>query len=183
MPMGQRMDAPAAKLLRDGSQVVIRPLAEHDWSTLLRFGRTLPQDDMLYLEDDLQSPEIITRLVNASAAENWRQLVAVDWDDQIVGYAAVRRLAGWSNHVGEILLIIGPAWRRRGLGMVLARAASDAALSLGVAKVVVEIMAEQVGGHAIFERLGFAVEARFSAHARDRHGACHDLHVLARHLQ
>jgi hypothetical protein len=40
-----------------------------------------------------------------------------------------------------------------------------------------------MGGHAIFERLGFAVEARFSAHARDRHGACHDLHVLARHLE
>jgi len=65
---------------------------------------------------------------------------------------------------------------------VLARSICDSARTLGVAKVIVEVMAEQVGGHAIFERLGFAIEGTFSGHARDRYGRCHDLHVLAYHI-
>ncbi|HMO55879.1 MAG TPA: GNAT family N-acetyltransferase [Roseiflexaceae bacterium] len=180
--MTQRVEAPVAMTLRDGRRVLIRALGEHDRPALMEFGGALPKDDWIYLEDDLRNPEIITRLVNAHAAENWRQVVAVADNGCIVGYSAVRRLSGWSSHVGDIQLIIDPAWRRQGLGTVLARAICDAARALGVAKVIVEIMAEQVGGHAIFERLGFSVEGTFASHARDRHGHCHDLHVLAQQI-
>ena len=73
--MVQRIEAPTAKKLRDGRCVTIRPIAETDGPALLEFGRRLPVDDWQYLEDDLQRPEIINRLVNAFLAENWRQLL------------------------------------------------------------------------------------------------------------
>ena len=92
--MTMRVEAATPITLRNGQQVTIRPLAEDDRAALMRFGQQLPQDDLIYLEDDLQSPEIINRLVNASAAENWRQIVAVRDDGEIVGYSAVRRLTG-----------------------------------------------------------------------------------------
>jgi len=80
--------------LRNGQKAVIRPLAESDRAALLSFGQQLPQDDLLYLEDDFQSSEIIARLVNAHQAENWRQLIG-DVDGEIIGDSSVRRLVGW----------------------------------------------------------------------------------------
>lgn len=180
--MFQRIEAPTAKTLRDGRCVSIRPLAEDDGPPLLAFGRSLPMDDWQYLEEDLQRPEIITRLVNAHLAENWRQVVAVTDEGEIVGYSAVRRLAGWSNHVGDIQLIVSDRWRRSGLGTALAEAVFDAARDLGVAKVIVEVLERQTGGVAIFERLGFHIEGSLSDHARDRAGRHHNLIVLAYHI-
>jgi len=168
----------AATVLGDQQAVVMRPLGEDDHAALLAFGAALPQDDLLYLEDDFQNSEIITRLINACLAENWRQIVAVV-GDAIVGYSAVRRLPGWSNHVADIILLIDAYWRRSGLGTALAQAIFDAARDLGVNKVIVEMLEEQQAGRAIFERLGFRVEGRLSAHARDRHGQRRNLLILA----
>jgi ribosomal protein S18 acetylase RimI-like enzyme len=180
--MLQRIEAPSAKTLRDGRCVTIRPISEEDGPALLAFGRSLPMDDWQYLEDDLQRPEIITRLVNAHLAENWRQFVAVTPDGAIVGYSAVRRLAGWSNHVGDIQLIVSEPWRRTGLGTALAQAIFDAARNIGVAKVIVEVLDRQQAGMAIFQRIGFNVEGKFSDHARDRYGRNHNLLILAYHV-
>src|SRR3954454_15293235 len=177
----QRNQAISATVLRDGSDVIIRRLLEEDRAALLAFGANLPEDDRLYLEDDLQSQEIITRLVNAHAAENWRQIVALD-GERIAGYGAVRRLPGWSSHVADIQLIISADVRREGLGTIMAQALFDVARELRVAKVIVEMVEEQSFGRAIFERLGFRVEGMLSQHVRDRYGAEHNLLVLAYHI-
>lgn len=172
--------APRAAL-RNGREVEIRPLAEHDRAALLAFGQLLPQDDLLYFEDDFQSHEIIARLVNAHQAENWRQIVA-EADGEIVGYSSVRRQAGWSSHVADIVLLVHPDWRRAGVGVALAQAIFDAAGALGASKIIVEMLDEQRSGRAIFERLGFRVEGRLSRHARDRQGNYHDLLILSYHI-
>ena len=173
--------APRTIALRDGRNVTIRSLEEHDREALLAFGRSLPQDDWLYLRHDLQNPETVARLASAYAAENWRQIVAVA-DGMVVGYGNVRRLPGWSDHVGDIHLSVSVGWRRSGVGTALARAIIDAAQDLGVAKVIVEVMEEQGAGRAIFERLGFAVEGVLRRHMRAHDGQPHTLLILAYHL-
>jgi RimJ/RimL family protein N-acetyltransferase len=176
----QQAEAPQM-ILQDGRVISIRPLDEGDYTALLAFGAALPQDDLLYLENDFQSPDIIRRLVNAAAAENWRQIVALA-DGAIVGYSAVRRLSGWSSHVADIHLTVSDGWRRSGLGTAMAQAVFDAARDLGVSKVIVEMMERQNAGRAIFERLGFRVEGTLNQHARDRHGQRHNLLILAYHV-
>lgn len=164
--------------LRDGRLAEIRPLIEDDYAALLAFGRALPADDWIALEDDFQNPEIVRRLANAAAADNWRQRVAIA-DDQIVGYSIVRRMRGWSSHVGEVGLIVAGGWRRSGLGTALAQATFEAAHDLGVAKVTVAMLEQQIGGRAIFERLGFRAEGQLDGHVRDRHGSRHALLLLS----
>jgi ribosomal protein S18 acetylase RimI-like enzyme len=168
----------ATSVLRDGRAVMIRPLDEVDRPALLAFGRALPHGDLLYLEDDLASPELVERLVNAHFAENWRQFVAAT-GDLIIGYAAVRRLPGWSSHVADIGLIVSAGWRRLGVGTALAQTIFDAARELQAAKLIVEMLEEQCAGRAIFERLGFGVEGTFVKHARDRYDQRHNLIVMA----
>jgi ribosomal protein S18 acetylase RimI-like enzyme len=169
-------------MLRDGRAVTIRPLDELDRQALLAFGRALPYGDLLYLADDLSSPEVIARLINARFAENWRQLVALA-GDQIIGYGALRRLPGWSRHVAGIHLVVSAGWRRYGLGTLLAQALVDTASDLAIDKLIVELIENQRAGRAIFERLGFQIEGRFSSHAYDRQGSCHTLIVMAERVR
>jgi ribosomal protein S18 acetylase RimI-like enzyme len=171
----------AATVLRDGRLVTIRPLDESDCAALLAFGRALPHDDLLFLQDDFASPETIARLVNARFAEHWRQLIA-SIGDMIIGYTAVRRLPGWSSHVADIGLIVSAGWRRYGLGTALAQAIFDVACDLAAEKLIVEMLETQMAGQAIFERLGFRVEGTLSSHACDREGQRHNLIVMAHHI-
>lgn len=181
MHTGKHQLGPSMTTLRGGRRVTIRALEEQDQAALLAFGRALPQDDWLYLRHDLQNPTTVTRLATAAAAENWRQLVAVA-DDAVVGYSNVRRLPGWSDHVGDIHLSVSVGWRRSGVGTALARAIIDAAQDLGLRKVIVEVMEEQGAGRAVFERLGFQVEGVLQRHMRAHDGRPHTLLIMAYHL-
>lgn len=177
--MAQRIEAASSVTLKDNRTVTIRPLHEQDKIALANFGMGLPKNDLLYLEDDFTNPDIIARLINAYAAENWRQVVAVTDDGAIVAYSGAFRMPGWSHHVANIRLIVDRAWRRSGLGMQMAQAIVDAARELGATKVTVNMLAAQTAGQAIFSRLGFAVEGQLARHAIDRDGNLHDIVIMS----
>ncbi|MCX6014324.1 MAG: GNAT family N-acetyltransferase [Chloroflexales bacterium] len=164
--------------LHDGRVVSVRSLQPDDKTRLLQFGHVLPQDDWLYLEHDLRSPEIVARLTNASAAEHWRQMVAIE-NDQIVAYASVRLSSGRTSHVATVQLIIGEGWRRVGLGRAMGTVIFEEAKKMHASKVVVEMLEAQRSGQAIFARLGFRIEGTLINHARDRFGKHHNLVVMA----
>jgi ribosomal protein S18 acetylase RimI-like enzyme len=164
--------------LRDGRTTTIRPLDGGDAPALLAFGEALPQDDWLYLQDDLRNPDTVARLVNARDAEHWRQLLAVTPQGEVVAYSSARLLPGWSNHVADIQLLVAEGWRHVGLGAALARSIVAAAQAIGAAKVMVDMVEEQADGRAIFLQLGFTQEGRLINHTRDRDGNRHNLLVL-----
>jgi ribosomal protein S18 acetylase RimI-like enzyme len=165
-------------VLRDGRALTIRPLAGDDSAALLAFGAALPQDDWLYLQNDLRSADVAARLIGARDAEHWRQLVAVTPAGEIAAYSSARLLGGWSSHVADIQLLVAEGWRRCGLGTALAHAIVAAAQAIGAAKVMVDMVEEQAAGQAIFAHLGFRLEGRLINHTRDRDGNRHNLVVL-----
>ena len=176
MAMVEKELAPRSQL-RDGRNIAVRPLSLDDRAGLLAFGRALPHEDLQYLPDDFENPEVINRYVGAHDCDHWRQLVACA-DKLIVAYGAVLRLPGWSSHVANLQLIVAGGWRRSGLGGVMAPALLDAARDMGARRAIVAILAEQCAGQAIFERLGFRVEARLVNHARDRSGKPHTMLIM-----
>jgi ribosomal protein S18 acetylase RimI-like enzyme len=95
---------------------------------------------------------------------------------------AVIPLAGWSDHVGEIRLVVAPDHRGTGLGRTLARHALLQAVEAGLSKVVVEVVADQASVAALFTGLGFSGEALLVDQIRDREGRLRDLMVLAHHV-
>ena len=78
-------------------------------------------------------------------------IVAED-DGAIVGAV----LAGHDGRRGHINhLAVASAYRRRGLGRALVEAALDALSRQGITKVNLTVFADNTGGNAFWERLGF----------------------------
>ena len=146
---------------------------------LSRFFAELPTGDLTFVEEDVTDPAQVRSL----AAPAWGRWLALDdrvpGHSTVTGYLAVRRLPGWSDHVGELRLVVHPAHRRAGLGRALARHALVQAVEEGLRKLVVELVADQEHAIAMFTALGFTGEALLRDHIRDRDGRLRDLVVLA----
>ena len=141
---------------------------------LIDFFGQLSQRDLTLIKEDV---------TNEAAVAGWptrpaQQWVALD-GTAIAGYVAVRPLPQWSDHVGELRLVVHPARRRVGLGRALARHALSEAVRAGRRKLVVELAADQDHALAMFSSLGFTGEALLRDHIRDRDGHLHDLVMLA----
>jgi ribosomal protein S18 acetylase RimI-like enzyme len=102
--------------------------------------------------------------------------------DTVTGYVAIIRLSGWSDHVGELRLVVHPTHRGTGLGGELARHGLSRALEAGLSKLVVELVADQEHALEMFRKIGFTGEALLRDHIRDRDGRLRDLVVLAHHV-
>jgi ribosomal protein S18 acetylase RimI-like enzyme len=155
------------------------PLTPEHGDALLRFFRALPEGDRTFIKEDVTDPATVQRWTSGAAAG--RRWVVLDGDD-IAGYVAVVPLSGWSDHVGEIRLVVAPDRRGSGLGRALARHALVQAVEAGLSKLVVEVVADQVQVAALFTGLGFTGEAVLVDQIRDREGRLRDLMVLAHHV-
>ena len=146
---------------------------------LLAFFGSLPEGDRTFIKEEVTDPDVVRSwATDSSPGGRW---VAVD-GDEVTGYVAVRPLPGWSDHVGEVRLVVSPTRRGSGLGRELARRAVVEGVSAGLSKLVVEVVAEQGAALALFTDLGFSGEALLRDHIRDRSGELRDLMVLAHHV-
>jgi ribosomal protein S18 acetylase RimI-like enzyme len=155
-----------------------RPIAAADEPALLRFFARIPEADRTFLKENVDDSAVVAAWARPGAART----IAVD-AGEVVGSVAVVPLHGWSSHVGEVRLVVDPATRGRGIGRELARHAVHDAVDLGVAKLVVEVIADQTALIAMFVALGFDAEALLADHVRDRNGRIRDLLVLANDVE
>jgi ribosomal protein S18 acetylase RimI-like enzyme len=155
------------------------PLAPEHCDALLRFFQALPEGDRTFIKEDVTDPATVQRWTSGEApGHRW---VVTDGDD-VTGYVAVVPLPGWSDHVGEVRLVVAADRRGGGLGRALARHALVQAVEAGLRKVVVEVVADQTSVAALFTGLGFTGEALLVDQIRDREGRLRDLMVLAHHV-
>jgi ribosomal protein S18 acetylase RimI-like enzyme len=161
--------------------VAVVALAPEHCDALVRFFAGLPEGDLTFIKEDVTDPETVRSWVTGAAAGG--RWVSLDDAGEVSGYVAVRPLPGWSDHVGEVRLVVSPGRRGTGLGRELARHALVQAVTSGLSKLVVEVVAEQSAALALFTELGFTGEALLTDHIRDRGGQLRDLMVLAHHVQ
>jgi len=152
----------------------LRPIEPGDEPALTSFFARIPEADRTFLKEDVSDPEVVAQWARPGTA---RTIAVAEGD--VVGSVAVVPLHGWSSHVGEIRLVVDPDARGQGIGRALARKAVLDAMQLGLAKLVVEVIADQEALVGMFRALGFEPEALLADHVRDRQGELRDLLVLA----
>ena len=88
----------------------------------------------------------------------------------------------WKKHTCEIRLLVSKSYRRKGLGMLLARELYSIAVSEKVNEIIVKMMKPQKAAINIFKRLGFKQKAIIPDYVRDLNGDKHDLLIMHCHV-
>lgn len=153
----------------------IRALAPDDLEPLLAFFARVPGSERTFFKEDVLDHAAVERWLTS---DRGRRGLALE-DRRVIGYVAVVPLTGWSDHVGEVRLVVDPERRRGGVGRALSRWALLQALDCGLSKLTVEVVASQDGAVAMFGALGFHAEGFLRDHVRDRCGDLRDLVLLA----
>jgi L-amino acid N-acyltransferase YncA len=160
-------------------RVPVRLMRPADKTAMLNFARSLPQDDLLFLHTDI---------TDAAAEEEWIANIEkgttitllAEPEKLLAGYASLQvNPARWTRQVGQIAINVSPEWRSRGLGEALCEEAVALARSLNLRKVVGQMVADHKSARALFERLGFHVEALLPDWVEDREGHTRDLLLMA----
>lgn len=164
--------------LKDGTEVVIRPLTAEDLDRSSAFFQGLPAEDREYLRVDVTRPDVVERRIREVAGGKVKRLVAVV-NEEIVADGALE-LGGhdWTCHVGELRLIVARDFQRKGLGMLMARELYALAASEKVEQVIVSMMRPQTAARNIFRKLGFREEITLRDHVKDRSGRTQDLIIM-----
>jgi GNAT superfamily N-acetyltransferase len=162
-----------------GESITLQLMTSEDEAAVLAFSRALPAHDLLFLRRDITQPKVVSAWVKDIEAGAIATILALRGDD-IVGCAAVvRDPLSWSSHVADLRIVIAETMRGRGLGVLLAQEAFALALATGAEKVTAQMTLDQKSALAMFEGLGFAMEAMLRDHVKDRDGKKHDVLVMS----
>jgi ribosomal protein S18 acetylase RimI-like enzyme len=153
----------------------LRRFTPDDAEMVTRFLQQLPEGDLTFFKEDVE-PETVGRWSANDRVPRW---LVVGSDGEPQAMLAIVPGALWSSHVGELRLVVGQDYRRRGLGRRLARYGLAEAVRLGLSKVVVEVVADKDGDINMFTSIGFEPEALLRDHIRDREGTVRDLVLLS----
>ncbi len=172
---------PKSAKLDDGSMATLRLMTGSDRDVVLKFARSLPEDDLLYLRVDITDPKVVDEWV--SNLENHRTVTVLAEGakgEGIQGYGSLHyNEANWTRHLGEIRIQAGTTARGKGLGRQLAAAVFEIAQKLGLQKITARMTPDQQSARATFERLGFQMEALLADFVIDRNGRTRDMLVMS----
>ncbi len=169
---------PTNDLLNDGTAIVFRPMTSVDRDAILAFARALPEDDLLFLREDITDPAVVDEWMG-EISNGGTFTVLAEVGDIVVGYASLRtEPARWTRHVGEIRINVHSDYRGTGVGAALAGEIRHVAPALDVRKLSAQMTVDQSTARVVFERLGFHEQAILSGWVSDRAGQERDLLIM-----
>ena len=164
------------------AEVEIARMTAADRAALVDFVAALPTQDLLFVPRDLGHPKVVDAWMRSLESGELASLVARHGASMVGCTAILVDELSWSKHVGELRVLVSPAWRGRGLGRALIQECFAQALELGLKKLVAQMTVEQRAAIAVFEELGFRAEALLAGHVADRDGKLHDLVLLGHNV-
>jgi RimJ/RimL family protein N-acetyltransferase len=164
--------------LKDGTEVTIRNLSKQDGSALLSFFRGLPEDDRLFLNEDVTRSEVIERWIKEDESGTVFSIVA-EKNSAIVANATFHlNKYGWHRDMAEIRCAVAKEFQQKGLGTILMRELVAHADKLGVNKITAKMMDCHTSAQKAFKRLGFKKEYVLKDFVIDLKGKPHTLVIM-----
>lgn len=170
---------PRKMALRDGTEVVIKPMTQKDGEALLEFFKRVPERERFYLKEDVTSPKVIGRW--AGELDYDRALPLLAWvGNKIVADGTLhRKRAGSRKHLGEIRVVVDSQYRNRGIGTRMMQELVEVAYENDLERVYFELVAdEEDDAIKAASFAGFSRLATLPNFVRDISGRVHDLVVM-----
>ncbi|MGE0826445.1 MAG: N-acetyltransferase family protein [Candidatus Binatia bacterium] len=169
---------PRTVTLEDGASLVLRLMTPGDTHRIVTFARSLPEDDLLFLRTDI-TKAFVVMLWGQNIKAGLTVTILAEKDNEIVGYASMHHNeVSWQRHLGELRVQVGPGYRSRGLGKVLAGEIFAIAQEMRLRKIVAQMTPDQEGAIAMVKRYGFQQEAVLHDFVIDRVGRTRDLIIM-----
>jgi GNAT superfamily N-acetyltransferase len=135
--------------------IAIREAKSRDFAALLRLLDEM--DESMYAGRGHADEADIRGLYEAILADRYQRLLVAEDGGRLVGSAHVMVL----RHVGRSLprsavvegVVVDPAYRRKGVGVALMRAAAEAAREAGCYKLTLTSNLARTGAHRFYSRL------------------------------
>jgi len=170
--------SPKTIQIKDGTKIVIRPLSKEDGPALLKFFTKVPEDDRLFLKDDVTKKEVIDRWINELDFDKVLPMIA-EKDSDILGDATLHfNRYRWQRHMAHIRCVVAREYQKKGLGTALMRELVSVAQAKDLSKIRANMMDSQKSAQSAFQRLGFQMEAELKDFLIDQDGKKHNLILM-----
>ena len=176
---------PKERILNDGRKVTIRTNdPTTDEPELVRFMKSLPEEERVYFRDDVTDPEVIRKWVHESDPLRTVPLLGVTEEGRIVANWTMHRLEhGWTRHNVFIRGIVDPEWRQQGLAIFIVPELLKIATDLDVERVVIELVRPQETLLRRYLDIGFEIDATLKNWVKDFQDHYHDLIIISMKLE
>ena len=163
-------------------EIELRLMSRADEPTVLAFAQKLPTHDLLFLPRNISEPKVLSAWIHEIERGDIVSLLALKGGTVVGCSALVRDRHSWSQHVGEIRMVVSQDVRGQGVGRALSQETFALALGAGLEKLSAQMTVDQSGAITLFESLGFKAEALLRDHVRDVDGKTHDIVVLGHNV-
>jgi len=166
----------------EAGEIEFRPMLRADEAAVLAFAQKLPTHDLLFLPRNISEPKVLSAWIHEIERGDIVSVLALKGGTVVGCGALVRDRHSWSQHVGEIRMVVSEDVRGKGVGRALSQETFTMALGEGLEKLTVQMTVDQQAAIALFESLGFKAEALLRDHVRDVDGKKHDIVVLGHNV-
>jgi len=174
---------PKEIVLKDGSEIILKPLNHEAQNALLSFFEELPAKNKWYLKEDPADPATIRKW--ADNQETGKTFCVLAWHaDKVVAHASLlRRLRGGRKHVGRLRLMVAKDYRKKQLGTWLIFDMIRRAMELGLEKLRTDFIigVEDMAINAT-RKLDFVSEGVLKDYFRDDDGNYYDYQIMVKQL-
>ena len=169
--------------LKDGTQVLLRPMVAEDQDALYEFFTGVNREVARYLRDDVSSRLVIEGWAKNLDYEKTLPILALK-DDIIIADATInRRKFGWKWHLGTVRVFVHRDYRNVGLGHLMLEEIVDISYKLGIEKLIAEIPDINTAAINAFTRVGFYRSAMIPNMVKDRANMPVDVVVMMKDVR
>jgi GNAT superfamily N-acetyltransferase len=174
---------PVKARLKDGTEIVIRPLSKRNAVALQKFFYAVPEPERMFIEQTITDKKFF-----ADACANIdfnHDLALVMWHGaKMIGWINLhQRLGGWRRHIGRVTLLTHPNYRGRDVSRLLLEEIVTAARYLGLWKLEAELNGERTIAINSLESLGFRNLYRLPEYVIDMSRQTHDYLLMGLELK
>ena len=174
---------PLSLKLRDGTEVVVRPLSKRDDTRLHKFFATVPEEERLFIKQPVFDRELVKEWCRHADFERNLPLLMLH-KQKIIGEATLhQRFGGWKRHIGLISVLTHPQYRGRDVAKILVAEQVEIARTLGLARLEAELNGERKVAVRALEQIGFEHLMRLEDYVLDMKAVTHDFVLMGMDLR
>jgi L-amino acid N-acyltransferase YncA len=173
---------PKKVTLIDGAVLSLRPVTRDDEHGIYMFFSSLPEETRRYLRNDMTNRKVIARWMRDLNYEKTLPIIA-EFEGRIVASTTLHRQTfGWGRHVGEVRIVIDPAFQGRRLGGLLLDEIYRIGAGYGLKKLVARVVTARDDVVKAFERSGFTHIGTLQKYVKDINHNYADIAIMVKEL-